>query len=249
MCFFIPISCIFANWEENLLTFVYLLWTKPLLILVLYQPIMHFLGIQFYNEHRWCNYSFSIYINFYIFVPYYIRISKTILNTNGDSSHPCLAPDFNWNDLNVLPLKTLATDFFFVNSLYLWNSHIFLLKLKFNICRRLRTAFGSILIVFFFVIEMNYTDKFPDTECPSVLGKSLPSHSISFIDTMLDYLIFIITWYSSVVFVLYTFLKSYFAISVRLSFFIARNSVVISGLTAFLNCYYLKNFFGIKIFY
>ena len=229
---------------------VYLLWTKPLLILVLYQSIMHFLGIQFYNKHRWYNYSFStIYINLYIFVPYYIRISKTILNANGDSSHPRLIPDLNWNDLNVLPLKTLATDFFFVNSLYFWNSHIFLLNLKFNICWSLRTVFGSILIIFFFVIEMNYTDRFPDTEYLSVPGKSLPSHSILFIDTMLDYSIFIITWYWSVVFVLYTFLKSYFAISVRLSFFLARNSVVIPGLTAFFIIVMIKKIiFGIKIF-
>ena len=35
------------------------------------------------------------------------KTSKTMLNSNGESGHPCLAPDFRGNALNVSPLKIM----------------------------------------------------------------------------------------------------------------------------------------------
>ena len=33
--------------------------------------------------------------------------SKTMLNCNGDSGHPCLVPDFRGNAFNFLPLRIM----------------------------------------------------------------------------------------------------------------------------------------------
>lgn len=65
---------------------------KSLLILLLCQWIMRILGTRFYNKQKriLLNYFSTIYTNFYIFFPYYIRISKTMLNNNGERSPPRL---------------------------------------------------------------------------------------------------------------------------------------------------------------
>ena len=35
------------------------------------------------------------------------KTSKTMLNSNGESGHPCLVPDFRGNAFNVSPLSIL----------------------------------------------------------------------------------------------------------------------------------------------
>ena len=35
------------------------------------------------------------------------RTSKTMLNSSGESEHPCLIPDFRGNALNFLPLRLM----------------------------------------------------------------------------------------------------------------------------------------------
>ena len=35
------------------------------------------------------------------------KTSKTMLNSSGESGHPCLVPDFRGNAFNVLPLRIM----------------------------------------------------------------------------------------------------------------------------------------------
>ena len=35
------------------------------------------------------------------------RTSKTMLNSSGESGHPCLVPDFRGNAFNFLPLRIM----------------------------------------------------------------------------------------------------------------------------------------------
>ena len=53
--------------------------------------------------------SFPIWIPF-IFFPALIDVaktSKTMLNSNGESGHPCLVPDFRGNASNFSPLRIM----------------------------------------------------------------------------------------------------------------------------------------------
>ena len=35
------------------------------------------------------------------------KTSKTMLNSSGESGHPCLVPDFRGNAFNILPLRKM----------------------------------------------------------------------------------------------------------------------------------------------
>ena len=53
--------------------------------------------------------SFPIWISF---IPFSALIavantSKTMLNSSGDSGHPCLVPDFRGNAFNFSPLRVM----------------------------------------------------------------------------------------------------------------------------------------------
>ena len=53
--------------------------------------------------------SFPIRIPFISFYSFIIvaKTSKTMLNTSGESGHPCLVPDFRGNVFNFSPLKIM----------------------------------------------------------------------------------------------------------------------------------------------
>ena len=53
--------------------------------------------------------SFSIWILFISFSALIAvaKTSKTMLNSSGDSGHPCLVPDFRGNAFNFLPLRIM----------------------------------------------------------------------------------------------------------------------------------------------
>ena len=53
--------------------------------------------------------SFSIWIPFIYFsvLIAVVKTSKTILNSSGESGHPCLVPDFRRNAFNFSPLKIM----------------------------------------------------------------------------------------------------------------------------------------------
>ena len=50
--------------------------------------------------------SFPIWIPF-ISVFALIGVAKTMLNSNGESGHPCLVPDFGGNAFNFSPLRIM----------------------------------------------------------------------------------------------------------------------------------------------
>ena len=57
------------------------------------------------------------------------KTSKTMLNSSGESGHPCLVPDFRGNALNFSPLRIM----FAVGLSYIalfFNNQIEILKLK-----------------------------------------------------------------------------------------------------------------------
>ena len=53
--------------------------------------------------------SFPIYIPFTYFSTLIAvaKTSKTMLNSNGESGHPCLVPDFRGNAFNFSPLRIM----------------------------------------------------------------------------------------------------------------------------------------------
>ena len=56
--------------------------------------------------------SFSIWIPFISFSALIsvAKISKTILNSSGESGHPCLVPNFRGNAFNFLPVRILFAE-------------------------------------------------------------------------------------------------------------------------------------------
>ena len=50
--------------------------------------------------------SFPIWIPFISFSAL-IAVAKTMLNSNGESGHPCLVPDFRGNAFNFSPLRIM----------------------------------------------------------------------------------------------------------------------------------------------
>ena len=53
--------------------------------------------------------SFPIWIPFISFSSLItvVRTSRTMLNSSGESGHPCLVPDFRGNTFNFLPLRVM----------------------------------------------------------------------------------------------------------------------------------------------
>ena len=56
--------------------------------------------------------SFTSFPTWIPFIPFsalivVVKISKTMLNSSGESGHPCLVPDFRGNAFNFSPLRVM----------------------------------------------------------------------------------------------------------------------------------------------
>ena len=64
--------------------------------------------------------SFPVWIPF-IYFSALIAVAKTMLNSNGESGHPCLVPDFRGNAFNFSPLrKMFAVGLSYIAFIMLW---------------------------------------------------------------------------------------------------------------------------------
>ena len=65
--------------------------------------------------------SFPIWIPFISFSALIAvaKTSRTMLNSSGDSGHPCLVPDFRGNAFNFSPLRIIAVGLSYVASIIL----------------------------------------------------------------------------------------------------------------------------------
>ena len=54
--------------------------------------------------------SFPVWIVFFLFSALIAvaKTSKTVLNSSGESGHPCLVPDFRENAFNFSPLRIMC---------------------------------------------------------------------------------------------------------------------------------------------
>jgi hypothetical protein len=85
--------------------------------------LRHFL-VEFFQSFKWsCHLQIGIiliflsYFNSFISSPGLIalvRNSKTMLNNNGESRHPCLISDFRRNGFSVSPGKMVAMDLLYI---------------------------------------------------------------------------------------------------------------------------------------
>ena len=88
-------------------------------------------------------------------------MSKTMLNSSGESEHPCLVPDFRGNAFNISPLRKdsvhcgfIIYGFYYVEvcSLYAWFLKVVVVVGIINECWSLSKAFyASIEIIIWFI--------------------------------------------------------------------------------------------------